>query len=74
MLEVASVIQVDRDRLGDSSVFFGTRVPFRAIIDCLRGSQPLSEFLGDFPTISRDQAVTVLRMAAHALADDACSA
>jgi uncharacterized protein (DUF433 family) len=69
-----SLIHSDPDILGGAPVFVGTRVPVRALIDYLGGDQPLSEFLEDFPSVSRDQAVAVLRLAGQALVDDACPA
>lgn len=71
MTPLASVVHSDPDILGGAPVFVGTRVPVRALIDYLGGGQPLAEFLEDFPTVSRDQAVTALRLAAQALVADA---
>ena len=68
MTPLQSVIHSDPDILGGAPVFIGTRVPLRALIDYLGGGQPLDEFLEDFPTVSRDQAVAALRMAARSLA------
>jgi len=44
--------------------FSGTRVPVKNLFDYLEGSSSLEEFLVDFPTISREQAIAVLE-AAH---------
>jgi uncharacterized protein (DUF433 family) len=66
-----SVIHSDPDILGGAPVFLGTRVPVRALIDYLSGGQPLAEFLEDFPTVSREQAVAALRLAAQSLVADA---
>jgi uncharacterized protein (DUF433 family) len=66
-----SVIHTDPEILGGVPVFVGTRVPVQALIDYLGGGQPLSEFLEDFPTVSREQAVAALRLAAQALVADA---
>ena len=74
MIPIASVVHSDPDILGGVPVFTGTRVPLRALIDYLGGGQPLAEFLEDFPTVTRDQAVAALRMAAQALVADACPA
>jgi uncharacterized protein (DUF433 family) len=71
MTTVESVVHSDPDILGGAPVFVGTRVPLRALIDYLAGGQPLAEFLEDFPTVTRDQAVEALRMAAQALVADA---
>ena len=65
------VIHSDPDILGGAPVFVGTRVPVRALIDYLGGGQPLAEFLEDFPTVSREQAVAALRLAAQSLVADA---
>ncbi len=71
MTQVASVVHSDPEILGGVPVFVGTRVPLRALIDYLGAGQPLAEFLEDFPTVTRDQAVAALRMAAQALVADA---
>ena len=44
-------------------MFSGTRVPFRALIDYLEAGHPLTEFLADFPTVTREQAVAALEEA-----------
>ncbi len=67
MIPATSVIHSDPDILGGVPVFAGTRVPIRALIDYLSGGQPLAEFLEDFPSVSREQAVAALRLAAETL-------
>lgn len=71
MFAATSVIHSDPDILGGTPVFVGTRVPVQALIDYLGGGQPLAEFLEDFPTVSREQAVAALKLAAQALVADA---
>ena len=56
-------IHSDPEILGGAPVFVGTRVPLRALIDYLCGGQPLAEFLEDFPSVSREQAVKALQSA-----------
>ena len=46
------IIVKDREILGGTPVFRGTRVPFQALWDYLEGGQTLDEFLDDFPTVS----------------------
>lgn len=58
--------------MGGTPVFVGTRVPFRNLIDYLEGGHPLSDFLDDFPTVTRDQAVSALNEAKQALEERAC--
>ena len=67
MLETPYVVHSDPEILGGTLVFAGTRVPIRALIDYLGGGQPLAEFLEDFPTVTQEQAVAVLRLAAQSL-------
>jgi uncharacterized protein (DUF433 family) len=42
-------------------------VPFETLLDYLKAGQPLSEFLEDFPTVTREQAVAALERAKEAL-------
>jgi len=57
------VIAKDAEVLGGTPVFRGTRVPFQALLDYLEGGQTLTEFLDDFPTVSRDAAISALEQA-----------
>jgi uncharacterized protein (DUF433 family) len=58
------VLHSDPEILGGTPVFIGTRVPLRNLIDYLEGGQSLDEFLDDFPSVSREQAIAALE-AAH---------
>ncbi len=71
MTSSVSVIHSDPDIMGGVPVFVGTRVPLRTLLDYLCGGEPLAEFLDDFPSVSREQAVTALRQAAQAMVDHA---
>jgi len=62
-----SVVHSDPDIMSGTTVFVGTRVPFQTLIDYLEAGQPLSEFLEDFPTVSKEQAVAALEQAKEAL-------
>lgn len=53
--------------MGGTPVFVGTRVPFKTLLDYLEAGDPLGEFLDDFPSVSRDQAVAALEQAKDAL-------
>ena len=43
-------------------VFAGTRVPVEILIQHLTAGDSLDEFLDDFPTVSREQAIVYLEM------------
>ena len=49
--------------LGGTPVFSGTRVPVRILIEHLEAGDRLEDFLTDFPTVSRDQVVALLKRA-----------
>jgi uncharacterized protein (DUF433 family) len=53
--------------MGGTPVFVGTRVPLQTLLDYLEGGQPLSDFLDDFPSVSREQAIAPLEQAKEAL-------
>ncbi|MGH9942456.1 MAG: DUF433 domain-containing protein [Pyrinomonadaceae bacterium] len=55
------VISRSPDVMSGAPVFAGTRVPVQTIIDYLAGGHPLDEFLNDFPTVRREQALELLK-------------
>lgn len=57
------VVHSDPDILGGTPVFVGTRVPVRTLLDSLEGGDSLDEFLRDFPSVTREQAVAALELA-----------
>jgi len=61
------VVHSDPGIMSGTPVFVGTRVPFQTLIDYIEAGQPLSEFLEDFPTVSKEQAIVALDQARDAL-------
>lgn len=61
------VIHSDPEIMSGTPVFIGTRVPFQTLLDYIESGQPLGEFLEDFPTVSKDQAIAALEQAKEAL-------
>ena len=57
-----SVMHSDREILGGSLVFVGTRVPVRILIEYLEEGDSIDDFLIDFPSVSRHQAVNFLEL------------
>lgn len=55
-----NLIESDPEKLGGTPVFFGTRVPIQNLFDCIEGGETLDQFLDQFPTVTREQAVAVL--------------
>ena len=60
-------VRSDPEILGGMPVFVGTRVPFQTLMDYLEEGQALGEFLADFPTVTREQAVAALEVAKEAV-------
>ena len=48
-------------------MFRGTRVPVQAFFDYLEGGHALDEFLADFPTVCREDAIAMLEAARESL-------
>lgn len=61
------VIIKNREILGGTPVFRGTRVPVQALFDYLEGGETLEDFLEGFPTVSRELALAALEEAKHLL-------
>ena len=64
---LVEVISRDPDYLSGWPRFPHSRVPIRALIDTLIAGESIDEFLLDFPGITREQAVNVLRLACKEL-------
>jgi uncharacterized protein (DUF433 family) len=58
-----NLVHSDPDTLGGTPVFAGTRVPLRSLFDYLAAGETLDEFLRQFPSVTREQAVAVLALA-----------
>jgi len=63
------LIDWNPDILGGTPVFSGTRVPVRVLMEHLGAGDSLDDFLDDYPTVSRDQAVELLKRATMMLLD-----
>ena len=61
------VIVSDPDVMSGIPCFRGTRVPFKNLIDYLEGGHPLSEFLRQFPSVTKEMAVQALEDAKESL-------
>lgn len=62
-----SVVHVDREIMSGTPCFRGTRVPVKTLFDYLEHGHPLDEFLDDFPTVEKEQAITALEEARASL-------
>ena len=62
-----TIVVVDPEIMSGTPCFAGTRVPVRSLVDYIEGGDTLDEFLDQFPTVSRAQAVAFLEQASESL-------
>jgi uncharacterized protein (DUF433 family) len=63
MTRLNEVVHSDPEILGGTPVFVGTRVPAQSLFEYLEGGETLDEFLRQFPSVRREQAIAVLDLA-----------
>jgi uncharacterized protein (DUF433 family) len=62
-----SIVLTDPEIMSGEPCFAGTRVPVRTLLDYIEGGDSLDEFLEDFPTVTRRQAIAFLEQSADAM-------
>ena len=67
MTQLGDIVHSDPEILGGTPVFVGTRVPVQSLFDYLEGGETLDEFLRQFPSVKRDQAISALDLARDTL-------
>ena len=60
-------ISIDPEIVSGTPVFRGTRVPIDALINNLQAGLTLDEFLDNFPTVTREQALQLLEFSRSTL-------
>ncbi|MEQ8694737.1 MAG: DUF433 domain-containing protein [Gammaproteobacteria bacterium] len=63
----SNVINRDPEILGGTPVFRGSRVPIAILFEWLEAGESLGEFLNNYPTVSREQAIELLELAKSGL-------
>ena len=74
MANTTPIVHSDPEILSGTPVFVGTRVPAQSLFDYLEGGDTLDEFLRQFPSVRRDQAVAALELARDSVLNSARSA
>jgi uncharacterized protein (DUF433 family) len=64
-MDIKEYIAIDPDVLGGRPVFKGTLVPVQTLFDHLEAGVSLDEFLDDFETVTKEQAIGVLEVASR---------
>ena len=63
-------VSIDPEVMSGAPVFAATRVPIQNLFDYIEGGEDLSEFLDDFPSVSKEAALAVLEMAKKSLTSE----
>ena len=66
-MKIEELIARNPEKMSGTPVFSGTRVPIKHLFDYLESGESLEEFLDQFPTVSREQAVAVLTASRESL-------
>jgi uncharacterized protein (DUF433 family) len=64
---LSDVVSVDPEVMSGTAVFRGTRVPAKNLLDYLAAGDSIDEFLDQFPTVKREQAVALIEVAEQLL-------
>lgn len=62
-MQLHEIVHSDPEIMSGTPVFVGTRVPVQSLFDYLEGGETLDEFLYQFPSVRREQAVAALEVA-----------
>jgi uncharacterized protein (DUF433 family) len=61
-MNVDQIVWADPDRVGGIPCFTGTRVPVRTLTNYLDSGESMDDFLEDFPSVAREQALALLQL------------
>jgi uncharacterized protein (DUF433 family) len=66
-MNARELIEIDKEKLGGTPVFVGTRVPIKSLFDYLESGETIDEFLNQFPSVTREQVRGVLEASQQTL-------
>jgi uncharacterized protein (DUF433 family) len=69
-MNIRELFDVNPERMSGVPCFIGTRVPVTHLFDYLEAGDSLTEFLNDFPSVSREQVLGVLELMKERLLTD----
>lgn len=61
------LVTISPEILAGTPVFKGTRVPVESLFEHLEAGANIEEFLGDFPSVKREQVTKILALAESVL-------
>ena len=66
-MDIKDVVSVNPNRMSCAPCFTGTRVPISHLFEYLESGETVDEFLRQFPSVTRDQALAVLELSKESL-------
>jgi len=67
VVTIKDLIEIDSEKMSGTPVFAGTRVPINHLFEYLERGNTLDEFLDQFPSVTREQALGVLELSKESL-------
>lgn len=64
---INDLVEVNPKKMSGTPVFTGTRVPINHLFEFLESGETLPEFLRQFPSVTREQALGVLELSKQSL-------
>ncbi len=61
-MKIKDLIAIDKDILGGTPVFKGTRVPIQTLFWHLEEGVSIDGFLEDFPSVKKEQVICLLKL------------
>ena len=73
-MNVKELVEVNPKKMSGTPVFTGTRVPINHLFEYLERGETLDEFLDQFPSVTREQALGVLELSKESLSHNEIAA
>jgi uncharacterized protein (DUF433 family) len=66
-MKIDEVVEVDPEKMSGVPCFTGTRVPISHLFEYLESGETVDEFLDQFPSVTRAQALAALELSKESL-------
>ena len=66
-MNIKDVVNIDSERMSGAPCFTGTRVPIDHLFEYIESGETLDEFLRQFPSVTREQALAALELSKESL-------
>ena len=64
------IINIEPEILNKDPLFYRTRIPMKNLFDYIETGETLENFLGDFPSVTREQALNLFESAEELLIEN----